>query len=125
MRGDRGVGLSQSQRPRRSKRASFLLLALLLRVQLLLVELELGALKNDTVGAAVLARAGRDAREHAAHLELLLDGLLHLVGLVAERPLALERRRRLVHVELRGRGALGLLVLGRGRRGLLVLHADA
>lgn len=100
----------------------FLLLDLLLGLELLLVEGEFGAFEDGTVGAAVLAGAGGDLGEDAAELELVLEGLLDLVGLVAERPLALEGGGRLVDVELAGTGdgaLLGLLVLGGGLGGLL------
>ena len=51
------------------------LLLRLLCVELALVERELVTLEDVPVGAAALARPGRDAREEAVALELVLEGL--------------------------------------------------
>ena len=102
---------------------TILFLGLLLGFELLLVECEFSAFEDGTVGAAVLAGAGGDLGEDAAELELVFEGLLNLVGLVAEGPLALEGGGRLVDVELAGASGgalLGLLSLGGGGLGGLL-----
>lgn len=81
---------------------------LLLVLELLLVELELLALKDVTVDAASLARARRDAREHAAAGELVVEALVEGAGRLA----ALELAQHVVRLL-----DLGVMVEGGGGGG--------